>query len=272
MVTVTQRQMEEATSLIDGSAGAAAARVSEEAATAPAAAGGGRRRTALGLALSVVGVVGARAAVRARTRGSAAGVASSKEAQLRAFISAKVHVSNAYTAINGPAGRGYPFLADTALVEPYRDTMVWLDDGESDVATQSDMSALIWDTEIEMLGLVWQATQITGIADGASAENHIHVGSTATIQFKSIGDFKVQVTPSASSSAAATRTVTCRYVRRNIRKLFAEDRDAFFDAFKTMLANSTEDGVAIYGESYKSIDYFTEVRRLGVRDAHIYLY
>lgn len=49
-----------------------------------------------------------------------------------------------------------------------------------------------------------------------------------------------------------------RYMRREIRDLFEDDRKAFFNAISTVYSVSTTAGASTYGSSYKGADYFME--------------
>lgn len=49
----------------------------------------------------------------------------------------------------------------------------------------------------------------------------------------------------------------CKYVKREIRALTAEDRTAFFDAAQTLWKTTTEAGQRLYGPDYMDIMYFT---------------
>lgn len=42
-----------------------------------------------------------------------------------------------------------------------------------------------------------------------------------------------------------------QYVRREVRQLKAEDREAFLDAMEKLYRLPTEEGVALYGDDYK---------------------
>jgi hypothetical protein len=61
---------------------------------------------------------------------------------------------------------------------------------------------------------------------------------------------------SVGSSPLASRTLVCRYVRRNIRMMTEADRGLFFDTFRSMQGNSTAEGRARYGPNFRSVDHF----------------
>ena len=157
----------------------------------------------------------------------------------------RVRASNEYTETHGAAGRGYPWLRDATLVEPYRDTKLWVDGDDGDDGDDAR--------------LVWAATQVSNLAGGAAAEAHAHVGAVATWQFETLGAHAVEVRRGGAGGFVAASTVVCRYVRRNIRRLSAEDRARFFDAFAAMHGNSTSAGRAAYGDAFKSLDHFVRI-------------
>ena len=50
-----------------------------------------------------------------------------------------------------------------------------------------------------------------------------------------------------------------KYIRRELDRLTVDDREMFLDAMATLWKVSTEDGVAMYGDKYKSAFYFSQV-------------
>ena len=61
-------------------------------------------------------------------------------------------------------------------------------------------------------------------------------------------------------SVAARRTLVCKYVRRDMRKLRDADRERYFDAFKVMIETPSAAGQASFGDShYRSLEYFVGV-------------
>ena len=101
----------------------------------------------------------------------------------------RVRASNEYTETHGAAGRGYPWLRDATLVEPYRDTKLWVDGDDGDDGDDAR--------------LVWAATQVSNLAGGAAAEAHAHVGAVATWQFETLGAHAVEVAARLKERVAA---------------------------------------------------------------------
>ncbi|CAN0067281.1 unnamed protein product, partial [Ectocarpus fasciculatus] len=62
--------------------------------------------------------------------------------------------------------------------------------------------------------------------------------------------------------------VMVKYVRREIRQLSDEDREAFFDAMETLYRLPTAEGRALYGDEYKGINFFVQMHLdgAGVKD------
>ena len=61
----------------------------------------------------------------------------------------------------------------------------------------------------------------------------------------------------ARAAVAHTDRVACRYVRREMRSLSAEDRDAYLDAMREIYELSDAAGRARYGANFRSGAYFT---------------
>lgn len=62
--------------------------------------------------------------------------------------------------------------------------------------------------------------------------------------------------------------IMVKYVRREIRQLKTVDREAFLDAMETLYRLSTKEGVRMYGDAYKGIDYFVQLHLdgAGIKD------
>lgn len=57
--------------------------------------------------------------------------------------------------------------------------------------------------------------------------------------------------------STSRETIYVKYVRREIRALLPDDREAFMDAAHTVWTLSTEEGQKLYGPDYNDIHYFT---------------
>lgn len=60
-----------------------------------------------------------------------------------------------------------------------------------------------------------------------------------------------------------TMTIYSKYVRRNILELTEEDKEIFLNAYITLWKVSTSDGKKLYGDGYRSMNYFTMVHNDG---------
>ncbi|CAN0178363.1 unnamed protein product [Pylaiella littoralis] len=54
-------------------------------------------------------------------------------------------------------------------------------------------------------------------------------------------------------------SIMVKYVRREVRQLTEQDREAFFDALETLYRLPAAEGNARYGDDYKGIDYFVQM-------------
>jgi hypothetical protein len=65
-----------------------------------------------------------------------------------------------------------------------------------------------------------------------------------------------EILPGGASGRHITIPFMCKYVRREIRALFNEDREALFDAMESLFSIDTTSGKQIYGPEYKSAENF----------------
>ncbi|CAM9236405.1 unnamed protein product [Ectocarpus sp. 4 AP-2014] len=69
----------------------------------------------------------------------------------------------------------------------------------------------------------------------------------------------MQIVVSTGEVYHMSSSVMVKYVRREIRQLTDKDREAFFDAMETLYRLPTTEGVALYGEDYKGIEFFVQM-------------
>ena len=161
-----------------------------------------------------------------------------------------IEVSNEYTASYGHPGRMYPGLVEGSVVEPHRPTQLQVSmDGVTTAAGVSLASTP---------SFAWRITQTTNGDARVSAQQE---GATVVYTFSSLGTYDAMLTTSVSGlSVAARRTLVCKYVRRDMRKLRDADRERYFDAFKVMIETPSAAGQASFGDShYRSLEYFVGV-------------
>lgn len=96
-------------------------------------------------------------------------------------------------------------------------------------------------------------------------------GSFATVSLTEPGTkyalLVQQITPQGSVLAESRVTITCKYVRRELRDLTQDDRTRFFSAMREFYTVSKEDGRARYGEGFSNAKHMaayhnSEVRRM----------
>lgn len=76
---------------------------------------------------------------------------------------------------------------------------------------------------------------------------YAHINQVA-FKLKAVGHYQIKVEMLSEEYAAFTRgELICRYVRREIRDLFDDDRELFFNSIKTMQDMVAPTGQATYG-------------------------
>ncbi|CAM9131049.1 unnamed protein product, partial [Discosporangium mesarthrocarpum] len=139
-----------------------------------------------------------------------------------------------YHERDGKPGSAYPWLDGTMIVEPYRDTWMTLRLGSRE-------------------GMTYRWTVTPSDPEG---EIIMARGEAPTIVYKTPGHNVIVVEEVSDETGEVMRrsetTVLCMYVRREIRTLLEDERQALFDAMRIMWDVSTEEGRKIYGEGYTS--------------------
>ena len=135
--------------------------------------------------------------------------------------------SNAYTRCGDKIGLGYPWLEGRILVEPYRDTML-------EVISPAENMAHSW---------------IILEDDGEAGKTTVgeYIGSEVVVVFGQKSQYTiVQHEYSVSSdsdglvlSRSVETEVMCKYVLREIRSLFDNERNEMFDAMKVSAQQSS---------------------------------
>ena len=144
---------------------------------------------------------------------------------------------NKYIMRDGPIGVDYPWLRGV-IVEPHRQTYFEPLDYKSE-------SVFRWSVWVE-------GRDQAADAEMAEARGYVH-------EFKNPGNFIVQMTETRDERVykKARGVVHVKYVRRELRQLFEEDRGRFFEAYRTLWLVTTGEGRRKYGnDAYKGIDYF----------------
>jgi len=90
-------------------------------------------------------------------------------------------------------------------------------------------------------------------------DGSVYSGQQVQHTFTTIGpkDIVVKMIYNADNSeVSATFTVMAKYVRREIRSLTNEDREAFLSAMQVLFYTPTKEGKKIYGEKFRGVDHF----------------
>ena len=169
-------------------------------------------------------------------------------------------VENKYTRRNGrPTASQYPYVERYRLAEPHA-LSTFLATGVNHACCAARWRVSGGDVEG---------------GSGATAADGAHVlrGSPVELTLTTVGSYtitleEVDETSGAVRARLANQTVLCRYVRREIRSLFADDRRAFMAAARRLWDLSPADGRARYGSNFKSIGEIVElhVTRANQRD------
>ena len=148
-------------------------------------------------------------------------------------------VSNEYGVRSNNSMLPYGFLTDSFLIEPYKPTTITLQDTYGGCAFDWSFKHKITDTVS---------------ATGITTDGFIIATLNAT------GEYTFTVSEMCGNSIDSNRQLDMRvwvkYVRRELSALNDNDREEFLDAFHTLWTVSTTKGQTLYGERYKSVNYF----------------
>ena len=157
----------------------------------------------------------------------------------------------------------YPWLDDALLMEPYRETTIRISNSNKDLFGhhQCEYSWMIYNSggsDDDMMGSMDGTSSANGILHSSSGSYDDYLVYT-----HKGGAGKIVVTVSedcqGSYSRAQSQLLYVKYIRRELRSLIDEDREELLDAIQILYNTSTVDGIAMYGETYKSVHYFTAV-------------
>lgn len=165
----------------------------------------------------------------------------------------KLVADNEYVTVHGHAGKGYPFVGDGLLVEPFRTTTLRTQGDTSDIAL-----------------FEWHVEQVSNLQTKYGKMIHqIHTSSSAIeLEFKAVGNYKVLLIGHTHSHSRkspekrrynSTHGFICRYVRREIRHLTEVDRAAYFDALVVMAKLPSSQGIASFGPLFRSLSHFVKI-------------
>ena len=187
--------------------------------------------------LAILATVGLRSARRGGTPPGA---------ELRTTEDLRITVMNEYAQLDAlPAGTGYPWAEVTPIVEPWKITYLLVDGADA-------FSTYEW-------SILQASNVVAGSGDGVP---HSSSGFDVSFVFENLGEYTLALkeTPPAQyhlgEGRTTVRTLVCRYVRREIRRLSDKDRELYLDALHQISSLSAEAGRAKFGERFFNLDHF----------------
>ena len=162
-----------------------------------------------------------------------------------------VTASNEYGVFSREA---YPWLdspvVGSQLVEPYKATTFTISDSSSD-------NSYIWTVDAADVEVV------------KSDDPTVLQGPSIVLKFKSTGVYTLTVAeydPTNALVQSTTISAICKYVKRELRTLTVDDREAFLDAAAMIWKYTTEEGQALYGDKFTGIEKFTALHIIQSND------
>ena len=173
-----------------------------------------------------------------------------------------VTASNEYGVFRRDA---YPWLdspiAGCQLVEPYKVTTLSVARSSiTDSSTDTSKNTFVWTIEGDGDVEVLSSDDLTLAA---------MKGSSITVKFRTTGVYALVVTEYDTTGAVVTSThinAICKYVKRELRTLTIDDREAFLNAAATIWKYTTEEGQALYGEKFTGMEKFTALHIIQSND------
>eukprot|EP00903_Cladosiphon_okamuranus_P011690 g10995.t1 len=176
--------------------------------------------------------------------------------------------SNEYTRRGDVVGRGYPWLQDRILVEPFRRTTL---------AVVSPKEGMVYS---------WRITATDPEIDAQEGMQIAYTGQAVEVVFERAPKYTVVVEERSGDGAgedgvdvtndggagggtvvrSTNVEVFCKYVRREIRSLFDEERDQMFDAMKVLWDVGMEEGRDLYGPDYMDVWTIDKFHQIGASD------
>lgn len=186
------------------------------------------------------------------------------------------HTSNTYDALFGRPGEAYSGIVSERIVEPGRLTTITI--------KSSDYLGRLMDCSwnIERIGTKQQRTvganlqkeqeeetpNVENLAYSTSFLPLNMTGLQINVKFGFPGEYIVTAQCIAHDGSFFQRSQqhSCRYVRRELRRLTDEDRLSFLNAIATMKKTITPVGQRIYGPNYKCVNDFVIEHLWGATD------
>jgi hypothetical protein len=158
-------------------------------------------------------------------------------------------VSNQYGIWDPTSMLPYSFLQSVYLVEPHKETNIVLVSYVTDCSIQ------------------WALTDSSGVASLSGTS----LNGTMTVTIETVGEYSLTATEKCVTTSKPDRylnaVVWVKYVRRELSSLNDQDREVFLDYFHTLWTVSTTAGITLYGDRYKSMNYFATLHNDGGANA-----
>ncbi|CAM9668790.1 unnamed protein product [Ascophyllum nodosum] len=150
---------------------------------------------------------------------------------------------NFYHIRDGQPGQAYPWLKDTKVIEPHRETILT-------VSNPSEEHNYRWVLRVDETDEVQASVSGTEVAVILTQlDEHV-----ITLE---------EVNPAGLVTRHLEETVIVKYVRREIRTLTEVERGELLDSMHQLWAVSKEDGKEIYGDNYVDIWTINKLHHLG---------
>lgn len=137
----------------------------------------------------------------------------------------------------------YGFLSDAILIEPHKNTTITFEQIQTGCLYNWSLMRKSNDD----------------LVNGSSTDGSILINVAAVGEY----DFFVMESCGNVMERQLRATVWVKYVRREISTLTDSDREAFLNAFHKLWVVSTTMGQLLYGDRYKSVNYFATLHNDG---------
>ena len=157
------------------------------------------------------------------------------------------------------------------LVEPFMETTfatVWDDEGNAPAST---LSASSFDWAIVRRPEEQGEFELDLASSGAATTTISGTGSVFVHTFNELGYHHLEL--SQEGAGVTTHGLWVRYVRREIRSVDDDDREALLAAFHVLINTTDDAGIALYGSNFKSYQRLsTEHNNFGEFRSDLLLY
>jgi len=202
----------------------------------------GSRFTKIVLSISLFAVLGSSFIYRSSSRTNNADIASAQtETKLQSSFKPEVLKVTAWNAYGQQSSLNYPWLSNKVVVEPNRVTTLEVTTTHESLVSESDLT------------FTWKFQHMQSV----DTDEYTVTGSIIEHNFKTLGHYDLSMIASNEKSTITSKQmVHCLYVKREIRSLLSEDREAFLDAAFTIWNVSTLVGRKKYGGTFTGMDKF----------------